>query len=158
RAEWAKVMQDDLIDLMHAYDVAGDVLQPRVALEDLPAFLRSLLDASAGAQEVHITHKVESTGKNLSLPRFLARHLLEPLLHNAVRALAGAGELRLTVAAPPDAGAVEITLEDSGPGWEGRLEQVQAALAGGRLRLSGRDGSGGPRGYGLKIVRQTLQI
>lgn len=77
------------------------------------------------------------------------QQVLVNLMRNALEAMAGSGERRIVVAAAPAEGAVEVTIDDTGPGLgETRAETLFAAFQSGKL-----DGLG----VGLSLSRTIVE-
>jgi hypothetical protein len=132
-------------------DRTGAVTDRRLAI-DLPRTVGDWVASRRGTVPFPIAFLVVESGPILA--RFVAedlRRVLDVLLENAARALAGNPGGRVEIRIESDGpGRVSLALHDNGPGVaESNREQVFA------LGFTG-DGGGG-EGYGLYYARRTVQ-
>jgi hypothetical protein len=151
---------DVLSEIQHVADVFTrwnpEALRPTsmVSLEKLDTVVRHSLELSLAAKAVTLTFHADKGAAHLFLPTLLVGHFLGPLVANAVEAMGGAGEIEISVKTPPPPYDIEITLEDSGPGWGGRLEEIRHKVE--QRSLDSVTPGRPSRGFGLKHVRRVL--
>lgn len=129
-----------------------------VSMDAIEDTVRELCRPIIGRKKVRLDVHCASSSQKSSLPRVLLRHVLVPLVDNAVEAVAlrKDGASRNSVRVEVDVGApgllLRIAVEDSGVGWGEGLAEVRRALREGeRVSTKGRT-----RGFGLQNVRRVV--
>jgi C4-dicarboxylate-specific signal transduction histidine kinase len=131
------------LDIVHAAELHQTV-------KDL---LAPALEGSFAALEIDTPEVLAE----FACPRILLRHLLLPVVRNAVEAISQSGVheggcVRVRLEAPSLEKDLEITVTDNGPGWGPLLNDVRDAVQQGRCLSTKGEG----RGFGLQNLHRLL--
>jgi two-component system sensor kinase FixL len=139
----------EILKRLRSFVAKGQVEAEPQDLQALIADAAVLVFPQAQRAGVEISFHLDPRIRWVEADAVQVQQVLINLIKNAIEALDGAEERRITIStSAPAAGEVEIAVEDSGPGLEGKIEDAFAPFH------STKDGG---LGLGLSISRTIIE-